>query len=96
MGEEAHMDAMHVLTDATGRGWRTSEFVLACVSIAAILWVAPSAGHAMAIGIVTAAYAIGRSTLKAATSRALLSDVEPPIRLVERPVEPERSVRPLR
>lgn len=93
MGEEAHMDDLHVLTDAVGRGWKTSEFTLVVAAAIAILALAPHPGVAIAVALMVAAFCLSRARVKAATSAALLADVPPPIKLGA--ADPP-SVRPIR
>lgn len=76
------MDSLDILKTITRRGVRTSEFWAAAIGAGAIAIVPDEA--AMPIAVVVAAYVVARAFVKAVTGKALLTDVEPPVRITER------------
>lgn len=76
------MDSLDILKAVTRRGVRTSEFWVAAIGAGVIAIVPDSA--AMPIAVIVAAYVVARAVVKAITGKALLTDVEPPVRITER------------
>lgn len=96
-------DPIAILANATKSGWRTSEFWLSVAGVAVSL-VLPHVDPAVdritgtiaqhgtvgvvAAGAIAGAYAVGRSIVKAATAKALLAPVPPPVTITS---EADRS-----
>lgn len=76
------MDSLDILKSVTRRGVRTSEFWAAALGAGAIAVVPDEA--AMPIAVVISTYIAARAFVKAVTGKALLTDVEPPVRIAER------------